>query len=75
MKTLDLWHDRGKWNGVPRLKISLSAMLQVTVTLTSGRSEGLSIPQSSKVGDLKALWPRKRLDNASQGLSLQRRAF
>ena len=34
---------------------AICAMLHVTAALTSGRSAGLSISQSSKVGDLKAL--------------------
>ena len=37
----------------PRFQPSFPTMFQVTVVSTSGRSESLSLPLSSKVGDLK----------------------
>ena len=46
-------------------------MFQVNIVLPSGRCESLSLPRSSKVGDLKIL-PRPILDKAASSLSRQK---
>ena len=50
------------------------SMLQGSVVLASGRSESISIPQSSKVGDLKIL-AQKSLEQGFLKLVTQRGAF
>ena len=50
-----LTHQTQRGEIEPRFPMDWLNMIQATVTLTSGRSESLSISPFSKVGDLKAL--------------------